>query len=430
MTFHRKTLMIVALVPLMFGVGVLSAEEDKPDWQDLVSGVVQEALEGSGDGQVGQIRRVKMIPRGADSVDLSVEVRGVDDPGRVAFEVVIYDDNLNPLEPLEVSWDEIPVGEGRTMLHVTYLGGGEMRTVGGNLLLVDRDTGQLSSKRKVAIPWEWKGSGGGGSSAGYGPAPAADSLSTRSDDGGTPAREPVIVELRPVRVGDTPKPEEIRLSTAQTVRVADAPTPKPTRRPRKPAPRPTSRPAPRPTPRTNQVAGIASVAASGIHLASTTVDLYALASKAKWSSSRGALPFNGSNNDNRGFVRALGTASMLDGKKYSKVLQTHPTWTDNGTISGAFTGTIPASASQFTARGGFLKGVTRSNGVRVTVQIQKGNRRVTIVERTIAARPAMVTINGPIPKEFRGQRATLTLTVHANGKSTQDWFAWIAPVVK
>jgi hypothetical protein len=422
MTFHRKTLMIVVLVPLMFGVGVLSAEEDKPDWQDLVSGVVQEALEGSGDGQAGQIRRVKMIPRGADSVDLSVEVRGVDDPGRVAFEVVIYDENLNPLEPLEVSWDEIPVGEGRTMLHVTYLGGGEMRTVGGNLLLVDRDTGQLSSKRKVAVPWEWKGTGGGGSSAGYGPATVAGSLSTRSDDAGTPSREPVIVELRPVRVGDTPKPEEIRLSTAQTVRVADTPTPNPTRRPRKPAPRPTPRP--------NQAVSVAPVMATGIHLASTSVDLYALAPKATWRSSRGALSFNDSNQDNRGFVRALGAATMLDGKKYQKVLQTHPTWTDDGSISGAFTGTIPASASQFTARGGFLKGVTRSNGVRVTVQIQKGNRRVTIVERTIAAKPETVTISGPIPKEFRGQRATLTLTVHANGKSTQDWFAWVAPEVR
>lgn len=316
------------------------------------------------------------------------------------------------------------------MLHVTYLGGGEMRTVGGNLLLVDRDTGQLSSKRKVAVPWEWKGSGAGGSSTGYGSAPAADSLSTRSDDGGAPSREPVIVELRPVRVGDTPKPEEIRLSTVQTVRVADTPTPQPTRRPRKPAPRPTPRPAPRPTPRPNQIAAVASVATSGIHLASPSVDLYALAPKAAWRSSRGALSFNGSNQDDRGFVRALGAATMLDGKKYQKVLQTHPAWTDNGTISGAFEGTIPAGASQFSAKGGFLKGVTNSNGVRVTVQIQKGNRRVTIVERTIAARPGTVTIAGPIPKEFRGQRVVLTLTTHANGKSTQDWFAWIAPEVK
>jgi len=419
---HRRTVMIVALASLILGLGALHADGDNPDWQDLVTGVVQEAMEGSGDGEVGSIRRVKMIPRGSDSVDLSVEVRGVDDPDRVAFEVVIYDDNLNPLGPMDVSWDEIPVGEGRTMVHLTYLGSGEIRSVGGNLMLIDRDNGQLSSRRKIAVPWEWNGSGAGGSpSAGNPPAPADDSLLTRSDDDESMDREPVVVNLEPVRIGDTPKPEELRLRTVETMYVAKTPTPKP-------PPRQSRRPAPRPTPKPTQIALISPMVATTLRV--TSVDLYALAPKAKWSSSKGTLPFNGSTNDNRGFVRALGTATMLDGKKYTKVLQTHPTWTDNGTISGAFAGTIPAGASHFMAKVGFLKGVTKSNGVRVTVQIQKGNSRVTIVNRTIAAKPGMVTVNGTIPEALRGQKVVLTLTAHANGKSTQDWFAWVAPEVK
>ncbi len=401
---------------IVLGVVFLSAEEDKPDWQNLVAGAVQEALEGSGDGEVGQIRRVKMTPRRDGGVDLSVEIRGVDDPGRVAFEVVVFDDNLQPLDPVDISWDEIPAGEGSTVVHLTYLGGAEVRSVGGNLMLVDRDTGSLSSRRKVAIPWQWTGSGGGGGQSGTAQAPPPGSLSIRTDNDGASDREPVVVDLTPVRIGDTPKPEEIRLTTVQTMHVVKKPTPTP------------RAPTPGPTATLTQLAIMAPAVTTTQKV--TSVDLYGMAAKAKWRSSNGTLPFNGSSNDSRGFVRALGTATMLDGKKYPKVLQTHPAWTDNGTISGAYAGTIPSSATRFTAKAGFLEGVTRSDGVRVTVEVSKGNFRTTIVDRTIAAKPGVVTLSGAIPEGLRGQAVVLTLNVHANGTSTQDWFAWIEPVVE
>jgi hypothetical protein len=411
--------LVATFACLVLGVVFLSAEEDKPDWQDLVAGAVQEAMEGSGDGEVGQIRRVKMTPRRDGGVDLVVDVRGVDDPDRVAFEVVVFDDNLQPLEPMELTWDEIPTGEGSTTVHLTYQGRAEARSVGGNLLLVDRGTGSLSSRRKVAIPWQWGGSGGREGQPGAAQAPPADSLSVRTDNDGASFREPVVVDLTPVRIGDTPKPEEIRLAGVQTRHAVTKPTPTP-RSSRAPAPGPTAKPA--------QMAVVAPAAATTLKV--TSVDLYAMAAKAKWSSSKGTLPFNGSSNDNRGFVRALGTATMLDGKKYPKVLQTHPAWTDNGTISGAYAGTIPSSATRFTAKAGFLEGVTRSDGVRVTVEVSKGNSRTTIVDRTIAAKPGVVTLSGAIPEGLRGQAVVLTLNVHANGTSTQDWFAWIEPVVE
>ena len=60
----------------------------------------------------------------------------------------------------------------------------------------------------------------------------------------------------------------------------------------------------------------------------TSLDLYKMANSATWKSARGTLPFNGKSNDDRGFVRALGTTSLGGGKTFKNVLQTHPEWKD------------------------------------------------------------------------------------------------------
>lgn len=155
-----------------------------------------------------------------------------------------------------------------------------------------------------------------------------------------------------------------------------------------------------------------------------------MARNAKWKSARGTLPFNGSSNDNRGFVRDLGSAKLINGRTYQKVLQTHPEWKDGGYISGSYDAVIPTGATKFEAKGAFLAKVTRSDGVRVSVMIKEGARSYNLFRKTINPGDGVVAISGTIPESLRGKRVTVVLNVNTGTKSTQDWFAWSGPVIR
>jgi hypothetical protein len=162
----------------------------------------------------------------------------------------------------------------------------------------------------------------------------------------------------------------------------------------------------------------------------TSLDLYAMAQKATWKSQRGTLPFNGNSNDRRGFVRALGRAEMINGKTYEKVLQTHPEWKDNGFISGTYNVVIPAGATRFDAKGGFLANVTRSDGVWVSVSLKEGSRSHTLIRKKIDPAEGVVALRGTVPESLRGKRVNVVLHVGTGTKSSQDWFAWSSPVIR
>ena len=54
----------------------------------------------------------------------------------------------------------------------------------------------------------------------------------------------------------------------------------------------------------------------------------------------------------------------------------------------------------------------------------------TIVTRRITPSQGVTTLNGEIPKEWRGKDVTLRLYVTTYQHSKQDWFVWIAPKVR
>lgn len=270
--------------------------------------------------------------------------------------------------------------------------------------LVDTTTQRMVSRRKAPLPWEWVGGGTGSGTAG-----SATTLAARRS--GEPAREPVVVSIVPSRVGDTPAMERLAVVGAQ---VAVKPTPVA---------------QPQPTPAT--LAAAPTTLRLAAKLQPTTIDLYAIAAKATWTSDRGRLPYNGETGDSRGYVRALGQAKLNDGTVHDRVLQTHPAFQDNGRISGAFSITIPEAATVFEAGAGFLHNVSRSDGVKIAVRIGRtAADSVTVVSRTVRPTDGVVKIRGSIPADMQGQDAVLTLDVHAGPTSTQDWFAWSEPMIK
>ncbi|MBE0713803.1 MAG: hypothetical protein IH583_15630, partial [Candidatus Aminicenantes bacterium] len=81
-------------------------------------------------------------------------------------------------------------------------------------------------------------------------------------------------------------------------------------------------------------------------------DFVQKAPEARWARSLmalGALPWNGSDGDSRGFARHLTNALLENGESFALVLETHPEWKKAGMIIGTYSNVqIPANA-KFTA---------------------------------------------------------------------------------
>ncbi len=155
------------------------------------------------------------------------------------------------------------------------------------------------------------------------------------------------------------------------------------------------------------------------------------APEAKWFSHWGpggtltGLPWNGNDNDKRGFARQVINKELENGQTYPLVLETHPEWKKNGIISGVYSDiSIPENAS-FKAAVGFLKGAASSDGVIFQVRILE---QASGTARTLATVKA--SYDGTLDemaidlKDYAGKKVSFTLYVSAAGHSTQDWAVW------
>lgn len=154
-----------------------------------------------------------------------------------------------------------------------------------------------------------------------------------------------------------------------------------------------------------------------------------MASSARWErtgTAAGRLPFNGRNNDNRGFVRILSGAILEDGKRYAKsTLQTHPEWKRNGRIHGHYAGVKIPPNSKFVGKVGFLKGATGTDGVTVEVVIYnpatKGGR--VVAKKKVIYNGKIDTITADL-KPYANKTQTVILQVSAGNSAAKDWAVW------
>ncbi|MFC0110890.1 PASTA domain-containing protein [Kibdelosporangium aridum] len=110
------------------------------------------------------------------------------------------------------------------------------------------------------------------------------------------------------------------------------------------------------------------------------IDLLARASSAQWTSGAGTLPFNGSDIDERGFVKPRSGFPLEDGSKPA-FLETHPQWVNNGFIQGNFTLPRPIIAGdRFKATVGFMavESPPSAGGGTFIVSVIKGGTATTI----------------------------------------------------
>lgn len=169
---------------------------------------------------------------------------------------------------------------------------------------------------------------------------------------------------------------------------------------------------------------------AGIQKAADVVvyDFVKKAPEAKWYrfiSQVGELPWNGADNDSRGFARHLTGAVLEDGQTVPLVLQTHPEWKNEGNIIGIYPGVkIPAGAT-FKATVGFLKGATQSDGVKFFVSMVGSSGGAAVMLAELPARHDgkldQITVD---LSPYAGSTVDFRLSVSAAGRSNQDWAVW------
>jgi hypothetical protein len=389
-------------------------EQEKSGLEDFLKGVVEDVVEDQLGGQLGRIRSLDVLAEEASWVVLRTTFEGVGDPTRVRLAAELYDQKMQVVDDVEVEHDPVPEGNGSIKVRVAYTGSGTLYSSALKLSLVDSEGGRPSSHRRIKLVHNWTGTGGAAGTAA--PDEGSGELTVRADEEGDeqPAK---TVDLEPARVGDTPaKATATAPAASGTAAVA-----KPSTGQRKPA-----RTAPKQT--TAPQLSTARIATGMVMVSS--LDLYSLAPKATWASTAGPLTFGGATNDNRGFARGLNQAVMMDGATYQKVLQTHPPWVSGGTITGKFQVHLPASASRFSAKIGFLRGANSSDGVNAKVSLKGAKGIKDLAVRRLQPNQGVVSFTADIPADWRGQDVTVLLIVQAGQTSAQDWFTWIAPTIQ
>jgi hypothetical protein len=137
------------------------------------------------------------------------------------------------------------------------------------------------------------------------------------------------------------------------------------------------------------------------------------------SSSVVALPFPGAINDNRGFATYRDNIKLSDGNTYTRVLETHPQWVNNGWISGKYSGVYVPPGAKLRIKIGLINGAAAGN---VEFHIGKLGDVATI-SAGVAYADGVKEVEANLDA-YAGQTIDFVLGTNANGSSTQDWAAW------
>ena len=162
-------------------------------------------------------------------------------------------------------------------------------------------------------------------------------------------------------------------------------------------------------------------------------DLLAKAPDAYWYSGDGGPLWDVGLSDNRGFACFRTNIKLEDGNTYPKVLETHPQWINDGRISSEYPDlsiTIPDGA-RFTAKVGFIKGATATDGVNFRMQFYDGSRWYFFPSYS----GYHATYNGALDSlnidlsSIVGKTGRICIGVKAESSSDQDWAVWVNPQI-
>jgi len=176
------------------------------------------------------------------------------------------------------------------------------------------------------------------------------------------------------------------------------------------------------------------VLGAALSLSSATVyDLVQKAPEAKWGRSLaalGQLPWNGPNNDGRGFARHLANVPLENGKTFALVLETHPEWKSGGMIYGVYSNVQVPAKAKFSALVGFLKGATATDGATFEVHVfDQTTGAIQLIAAKAARADGVLDELAADLAAYAGKTVTFRLQVAAGPTATQDWAVWASAAV-
>jgi hypothetical protein len=155
-------------------------------------------------------------------------------------------------------------------------------------------------------------------------------------------------------------------------------------------------------------------------------DFIANVCEANWENNSRNLPCPGTDGDNRGFVLALNSPNLEDGRSQGKALLTFPRRADEGLISGQYPGFRIQSGDRFQA---VISCQHRANDCDVTfrLQYQIGNGAIrTLAQWREVYEGEFYSINMDL-SALDGERVKFILSVTANGDPHEDFALWVNP---
>lgn len=158
----------------------------------------------------------------------------------------------------------------------------------------------------------------------------------------------------------------------------------------------------------------------------TGYDLLANYCEASWQNESRDLPCPGAEGDDRGFVRALTSPRMEDGKAIGNGLLTYPERGSNGMIIGKYPAFRIQSGDRFQASIGCLHEANDCDMIfRLQYQIGNGSVRTLGQWREVYEEQSY-PINIDL-STLSGENVKFILSVLANGSSHEDFALWINP---
>lgn len=168
-----------------------------------------------------------------------------------------------------------------------------------------------------------------------------------------------------------------------------------------------------------------------VAVSSSGFDLYTRATDASWVGSAGVVTFGGPDTDVNGFAMYRTGSKVEDGSTPAKILEIHPQFVNNGSMTGLYPSYTVVSGEHFKARIGFLAkadGTCGTGNVKFQLNYKEGGVLKNLGEWTETCDGTLKDIDVNL-NSIVGKNVQFALAVLANGPADQDWAVWIKPEV-
>lgn len=171
-----------------------------------------------------------------------------------------------------------------------------------------------------------------------------------------------------------------------------------------------------------------------VAVSSSGFDFHTRATDATWVSSAAGVTtvFGGPDTDVNGFAMYRNNQKLEDGSAPAKVLEIHPQWVDNGSMTGLYPAYTVVSGEHFKAKIGFLAkadGTCGAGNAKFQLNYKEAGVLKTLAEWTETCDGSLKSVDVDL-NTIAGKNVQFALAVQANGPADQDWAVWVNPEIR